>query len=146
MSLIWQNYFVILTNLFLQCSPNRPTTGLKNAQYKRKALHVSGWAGRSMPNPTKLGFNIHNSDRRGPYDLISMSMSLHNGFPCFLCEEEKFVYILIEWKEIYWLLDETKASSSSLIIWLCTIGTSVSSAQAKFTYSICSYTHTHMYM
>ena len=47
-------------------SPHCPITSLKNVHYKRKALHAGGWAGRLLPKPTKLDFNIHNLNRGGP--------------------------------------------------------------------------------
>ena len=37
--------------------------------------------GRSLPKPTKLDLNFHNPNRGGPYDLIPMSKSVHNGIP-----------------------------------------------------------------
>ena len=66
----------ILMNTFSQ---HCPIIGLKKEHYKRKALHTDGWEVKSLPKPTKLDFNIHNFNRGGPYDLILMSKSVHNG-------------------------------------------------------------------
>ena len=47
--------------------------------YKTKVLRKLGWVGRSLPKPNKLDVNVPIPNRGGPYNLISMRKSVHNG-------------------------------------------------------------------
>ena len=75
-----ESHYVQTSSLdFYTFSLHGPITGLKNAHYKGK--RSTRVAGRGDPRPklTKLHFNFHNPDRGGPYNLIPMRKSVHNG-------------------------------------------------------------------